>query len=66
MRGKAIADYDLDIDYETEGSYPDIKAVEEDKENSDTEHANMELPQDETLHQRTTNPKVSERIKRIY
>ena len=45
-RGKAVTDYDLDIDYKTEGSDPDIKPVNEEKENSDAEYAKMELPQD--------------------
>ena len=40
---KDMADYDLDVDYEPEGSEPDIKAVNEEEENSDTEYAKMEL-----------------------
>ena len=43
-RGKAIADYDLDIEYKPEGSDPDIKAADEEEENSDAEYAKMELP----------------------
>ena len=36
-RGRDIADYNLDIDYEPEGSEPDIEAVNEEEENSDAE-----------------------------
>ena len=43
-RGKAIADYKSDVDYEPEGSDPDIKAVNEEEENSYAEYAKMELP----------------------
>ena len=50
--GEDIADYNLDIDYE--GSEPEIKpSAQEQKEvDPDAEHAEMEIPQDETLHQR--------------
>ena len=40
--GKVIADYDLDVDYESEGSDPEIKPVDEEDENSDTEYVKME------------------------
>ena len=42
--GKAIADYDFVIDYEPEGSAPDIKEVDEEEENSDAEYAKIKLP----------------------
>ena len=64
--GDDIEDYDLDIDYELEGSDPDIEAVNEEEENSDAEYAKMELPQARTLHQRRMNCKVAERIKRVH
>ena len=60
--GEVIADYDPDVDYEPDGSDPEIKAVNEDEENANEEWAKMELPQDSTLHQRTMNCKVAERI----
>ena len=65
-RGKAIADYNPDIDYQPEGSDPEIEAVNEDEENSDAKYVKMELPQARTLHQRTINLKVTERIKRVH
>ena len=43
-RGEDIADYDLEVDFELEGSDPDIKAVNEEEETSDPEHAKMQLP----------------------
>ena len=45
-RGKDIADYNPDIDYKPEGSDPDMKAFDEEEENSDAEYAKMELPQE--------------------
>ena len=36
---KAIAYYNPDIDYKPEGSDPDIKAVNEEEEDSDAEYA---------------------------
>ena len=65
-RGKAIADYNLDADYKPEGSDPDVKAVNKEEENSDKEYAKMELPQAETLHQKTMNCTVSEIIKQVH
>ena len=44
MRGKNIADYDPDVNYKTEGSDPDIKAVNEEEENFDAEYVKMQLP----------------------
>ena len=35
--GKVIADYDLDVDYKSEGSDPDIEAVDEEEKNSEAE-----------------------------
>ena len=66
ISGKAIADYDLDVDYKPKGSDTDIKAVDEKEENSDVEYAKMELPQAMTLHQRTMNCIVTERIKWVH
>ena len=43
-RGRDVADYNTDVDYEPEGSGPDIKAVFENEEDSDAEYAKMELP----------------------
>ena len=43
MGGKAIADYNPDVDYKPEGSDPEIETVNEDKENSDAEYVNMEI-----------------------
>ena len=43
-RGGEVVDYDPDVDYEPEGSDPDIKEVNEKEENSDAEYAKMELP----------------------
>ena len=51
--GKAVADHDIDIGYESERSDPDIKAVNEVEENSEAEYVKMELPQDGTLCQKT-------------
>ena len=48
--GKAIADYNPDIDYEPEGSIPDIEAINEEEENYIAEYAKIELPQARTLH----------------
>ena len=39
-----VVDHNPDLDYKSEGSDPDIKAVDEEEENSEAEHANMELP----------------------
>ena len=64
--GKDIDDYDAHLDNKPEGLAPEIKAVDEDKENSDTEYAKIELPHDEILHQRKMNCKVAEKIKRVY
>ena len=44
ISGKALADYNPDIDYKPEGSDPDIEAVNEEEENSAAEYANMEIP----------------------
>ena len=60
-----MANYYLDVNYKLEGSDPDVKAVNEEEENSDAEYTKMELPQDGTLHQRMMNCKVAERIKRV-
>ena len=59
--GKSAADYDPDVDYESEGSNPDIEAVNEKEENSDAEHAKLELRQARTLCQSTMNCKVAKR-----
>ena len=63
---EVIADYDLDVNYEPKGSDPEIKAVHEEEENSDVEYAKMELSQDGTLHQRTMNCKVMDRIEQVH
>ena len=42
--GEVIVNYDPDIDYEPEGSDPNIKAVHKEEENSDAEYVKMELP----------------------
>ena len=65
-RGKAIADYNLDIDCEPEGSDPEIKAVDKEEDNSDAEYVKMKLPQARTLQQRTMNCKVAEKVKRVH
>ena len=65
-RGKALADYDLDIYYKTEISDTDIKAINKEEENSDAEYAKMELLQARKLHQKTMNCKVTERIERVH
>ena len=49
-RGKAVADYYVYIYYKWEGSDPNHEAFYEKEENSDAEHAKMELPLPETLH----------------
>ena len=46
---EVIADYDPDVDYKPEGLDPEMTAVNEAEENSDTEYAKMELPQDGSL-----------------
>ena len=66
VESKVMADDNLDVDHESEGSHPDIEAVNEEEENSDAEYAKMELPQDRTLCQRSMNGKVAERIKRVH
>ena len=43
-RGDAIAHYNLDINYDQEGSHPDIKAVNEEEENYEAKYVKMELP----------------------
>ena len=63
---KAVADNDPDVDYEPEVSDPDVKAVDEDEENSDAKYAKMELPRARTLHQRMMNQKVANIIKRVH
>ena len=42
--GKVIADYDPDVDYNPEGSDPDVEAVNEEEKNFDAEYAKMKLP----------------------
>ena len=44
--GKAIADYELDVDYVPEGLDPEIKPVNHmlDEEDPDAEYAKMEIP----------------------
>ena len=63
---KVIADYDPDINYEPEESDPDIKAVNEEEENSEAEFAKIDLPQIRTVHQMSMNHKISERIKVVH
>ena len=41
---KLVADYNLDVDYEPEGSVSYIKAVDEEEANSNAEYAKIELP----------------------
>ena len=65
-RGNAIADYNLDVDCKPEGSDSDMKAIDKEKENSAADYAKMELSQARTLHQRTMNCKVVDRIKRLH
>ena len=48
--GKVVADYELDINYQSEGWDPEIEAVHDKEENSDAEYAKMELPGVGTLH----------------
>ena len=62
--GKEIANYDPDVDYKSEGSDPDIEAVNEEEENSETEYAKMDLPQDRTLPERTIIPKLQKESSR--
>ena len=50
--GTVVSDYDTDVDYEPQGSNPEIKAVNKEEENSDTEQGKMELPQQRTQCQR--------------
>ena len=42
--GKAVADYNPDVDYKPEGSDHEIDAFNEEEENSNAEYANMEVP----------------------
>ena len=42
--GKAVTDYDPDVDYEPDGSDPYIKAINEEEVHSDAEYVKMELP----------------------
>ena len=65
-RDGEVADYDLDVDYKPEGSEPDIKAVNEEEENSNAEYVKMELHSCGTLCQMTVDHKVVERIKRVH
>ena len=58
-RGEVITECDQDVDYKPGGSEPEIKAVNEEEENSDAECAKMELPPDRTLCQRTMNHKAA-------
>ena len=43
-RGKDVADYNRDVDYNPEGSDPNIEAVNKEEENLDAEYAKMEIP----------------------
>ena len=43
-KNKAIADDNPNVDYKSEGSDPDIEAVDEEEKNSDSEYVKMELP----------------------
>ena len=62
---EVLADYNSDINYKPEGSDPDIDAVHKEEENSYAEYVKMKL-QVGTLHQRTINCKVAERIKWVH
>ena len=44
ISGKDLANYNPYVDYKPEGSDADIKAVDEEQENSDAEYAKMKLP----------------------
>ena len=63
---KAIANYDLDIDYKPERTDLGIKAVHEEEEDSDAEYKKMELPWARILLQRMMNCKVAARIKKVH
>ena len=64
--GKAVADYDPDIDYQPEGSDPQIEAVNKEEEISDAVHGKMRQPQDMTLHQMTIDCNIMKRIERVH
>ena len=49
-KGKVIADYNLDVDYEGSGPHNELNAQEEKEE--DAEYAKMEIPHSRTFHQR--------------
>ena len=62
-----IVDYKPDIDYKPEGSDPvNEPDTQEKEENSNTEYARIEILQQGTLHKRSMNSKVTERIKWIH
>ena len=61
-RGKDIADSDPDVDSKSEESDSEIKAVNEEEENSDAEYVEKETPSDGTLCQRMMNCKVVGRM----
>ena len=61
-RHKRVWDsYDPNIYYEPEGLDTDIKAVNEEEENSDAEYVKMELSQARTLCQQMMNHKKSQK-----
>ena len=64
---KVIIDYDLDIDYESEGSYPEIKPVDQVQEEDGpyAEYAEMEILCQGTLCQRFMSHKVTGAIEHM-
>ena len=66
--GENTADYELDIDYRSEGSDPEIKLVNQvdKKVNSDTDYAKMGQPCQGTMQQRQMNSRIAERIEHVH
>ena len=68
INGEVVADYKSDVDYEPEGSDPEIKPVNhiQEKEDPEAEYAKMEIPCQGTVHQRSMSCKVAEAFEHIH
>ena len=64
LDGEVIADYELDIDYEPEGSDPELKPVNQVQEEADpdVECTKMEIPYQRPLCQRSMSCKIKKQL----
>ena len=65
-KGKVIADYDPDIDYERSKPKNKPDSQEKKEENTDIEYTNMEIPHNGTFHQRMMPCNNVQRIQHVH